>query len=449
MNNPELSQKKILKFWIPLAATWLMMSFEGPYLAALIARLAEPEYNLAAYGIAFSLALIVEAPIIMMMSASTALVKDYAAYKQLRKFNFTLSAALTLGIILLILPPVFYYITETLIGLPEKISHLAHYAVIILIPWPAAIGYRRFYQGILIRNNLTRLVAYGTVIRLVSMSLTAFGLYNFTALPGVVVGSASLSTAVLCEAAASRLMSVKIIKRLKSLPSEPVVISQKDIFKFYYPLALTSLLILGIQPFVTFFIGQSRMSIESFAVLPVVTSFVFIFRALGLSFQEVVITLIGDDYTGLSELKRFALKLAGYTSGVLIIIAFTPLSEIWLRDISGLSEELTSFARLPLMIMSVFPAFTVLISFQRAVLVKANQTKQITYGTAVEFIGIFIVVAVCIKVFSLVGAVAATISFLTGRIAACGYLMPPVSASLKKNQTIKTAIPDNTENTQV
>ena len=68
----ELTQKTILAFWIPLAATWLMMSLEGPYLSALIARLAEPKFNLAAYGIAFSLALIIEAPVIMMMSASTA-----------------------------------------------------------------------------------------------------------------------------------------------------------------------------------------------------------------------------------------------------------------------------------------------------------------------------------------------------------------------------------------
>jgi hypothetical protein len=55
----ELTQKTILAFWIPLAATWLMMSVEGPYLSALIARSAEPKFNLAAYGIAFSLALII------------------------------------------------------------------------------------------------------------------------------------------------------------------------------------------------------------------------------------------------------------------------------------------------------------------------------------------------------------------------------------------------------
>ena len=429
----ELTQKSILAFWIPLAATWLMMSIEGPYLSALIARLAEPKFNLAAYGIAFSLALIIEAPVIMMMSASTALVKDYHSFRQLRKFNYILSLSLTAGMILLSLPQIFYFVTEDLIGLPREVSYLTHLAVMILIPWPGAIGYRRFYQGILIRNNLTRLVAYGTIIRLISMSITAFILYKFTDVPGVVVGASALSTAVICEAIASKLMVKKFLVKLKSLASETQSnLTIKEIIKFYYPLALTSLLTLGIQPFVTFFIGQSRMPLESFAVMPVVTSFVFIFRGLGLSYQEVVVALIGDNMSGFDQLKKFGIKLAAILAGALILISFTPLAEIWFRDVSGLSESLTEFAKLPLMIMSFFPALTVLISFQRAVLVKGNDTKQITYGTAIEFVGIIIVVAICIKYFSLVGAVAATIAFVLGRMAACGYLLPPTISSLKK-----------------
>ena len=429
----ELTQKTILAFWIPLAATWLMMSVEGPYLSALIARSAEPKFNLAAYGIAFSLALIIEAPVIMMMSASTALVKDYQSFKQLRKFNYILSLSLTATMIVFIFPPIFYFVTEDLIGLPREVSYLTHLAVMILIPWPGAIGYRRFYQGILIRNNLTRLVAYGTIIRLISMSITAFILFKFTDVPGVVVGASALSTAVICEAIASKFMVSKFLARLKSRSNETQSeLSIKEIVKFYYPLALTSLLTLGIQPFVTFFIGQSRMPLESFAVMPVVTSFVFIFRGLGLSYQEVVVALIGDNMSGFLQLKRFAGKLAFILASVLMLIAFTPLAEIWFRDVSGLSESLTEFAKLPLMIMSFFPALTVLISFQRAVLVKGNDTKQITYGTAIEFIGIILVVAICIKFFSLVGAVAATIAFVIGRMAACGYLLPPTISSLKK-----------------
>jgi len=67
----RLTTRKIFKFWLPLAGTWLMMSIEGPFIAAIIARLADPKFNLAAYGVAFSFALIIEAPVIMMMTAST------------------------------------------------------------------------------------------------------------------------------------------------------------------------------------------------------------------------------------------------------------------------------------------------------------------------------------------------------------------------------------------
>ncbi|MCH7772530.1 MAG: hypothetical protein IIA49_16190, partial [Bacteroidetes bacterium] len=166
----QLTPKKIFVFWLPLGATWLMMSVEGPFLSALIARLDEPIYNLAAYGVAFAFALIIEAPVIMMMSASTALVKDSYSFNKLKTFTYFLITGITLLMLIMVIPPIFYFIAEDLIGLPKRVSYLTHIATIILLPWPAAIGYRRFYQGVLIRSNLTRRVAYGTVIRLTTMA---------------------------------------------------------------------------------------------------------------------------------------------------------------------------------------------------------------------------------------------------------------------------------------
>ena len=156
MFNESLTIRKIFVFWVPLAATWLMMATEGPFLAAVIARLADPKYNLAAYGVAFSFALFIEAPVIMMMSASTALVKDRDSFIKLRNFTYTLNGIITLIMVIFIIPPVFYFITQQIIGLPENIARLTHYACIILLPWPSALGYRRVYQGLLIRSNLTR-----------------------------------------------------------------------------------------------------------------------------------------------------------------------------------------------------------------------------------------------------------------------------------------------------
>ena len=428
----QLSYKKIFYFWLPLAATWLMMSVEGPYLAALIARSPEPKFNLAAYGVAYSLALIIEAPIIMIMSASVALVRDESSFKKLRNYTYSANVLLTFLMIILVIPNIFYFITENLIGLPAEVSRLTHIATIILIPWPGAIGYRRFYQGLLINNNLTRRVAYGTITRLSAMSLSALGLYIWGSFDGVIIGAVSLTIGVTMEAAASRLMVNQVIKKIK-LTETPAKdsLTYKEISKFYYPLALTSLIGLGVQPLVTFFVGQSKMALESLAVLPVVTSFVFIFRALGLSYQEVIIALIGEKKEGFNLLLKFALILSGILVLLLGLFAFTPLADFWFKTVSGLSISLTDFARAPLMIMFFFPALTVLISIQRGVLVSAKNTKPITIATATEFLAIVISLFIFVYYMNLVGAVAATIAFVAGRLASNFYLLSRSIESIK------------------
>ncbi len=46
----RLTQRRVLGTWWPLAASWLLMGVELPMLSAIIARLADPEQNLAAFG---------------------------------------------------------------------------------------------------------------------------------------------------------------------------------------------------------------------------------------------------------------------------------------------------------------------------------------------------------------------------------------------------------------
>ncbi|MFQ5529652.1 MAG: hypothetical protein ACE5FP_04820, partial [Gemmatimonadota bacterium] len=103
----KLSNRAIFLFWAPLAATWLMMAAEGPFLAAVIARLADPKFNLAAHGVAFAFAILIEAPVIMLMSAATALVEDRTSYRKLRNFTNVLNAGSTMALLVLLAPPVY------------------------------------------------------------------------------------------------------------------------------------------------------------------------------------------------------------------------------------------------------------------------------------------------------------------------------------------------------
>lgn len=429
----ELSYKYILKFWMPLAATWLMMSIEGPFLSAIIARMPNPKYNLAAYGVAFAVALIIEAPVIMMMSASTALVKSQRSFLKLRSFSYTINFSTTLLMLVLLIPPIFNFFALEIMNLETKVADLTYWAVLLLIPWPGAIGYRRFYQGILIKNNETRKVAYGTIIRLISMSSTAIVLFISLKIDGVLIGASALSAGVIMEAASSKFMAGAALKKLRSIESaDNEILSYKGILSFYYPLALTSLLGLGVHPMVTFFMGQSRMPLESLAVLPVVNSLVFIFRSIGLSLQEVIIALAGEHNEGIGKLKKFSFYAGISVLTALSLIAFTPMSHLWFRVISGLSPELSHFAVPAVRILALLPALTVLISFQRSILVHTRNTKPITFATAVEVSGIILVMFLLITYFNATGIIAAAAAYLLGRIGANLYLTKPMLTAMKK-----------------
>jgi len=449
----KLTYRRILLFWGPLALTWLMMAFEQPFLIAFIARLGDAKVNLAAFGIAGSFAMIFEAPVIMLMSTSTALVTGHHSYRKLKHFTDLLNSGVTLVQLIVLIPPVFRFIIINLMGVPEEVAGVAHTALLIFLPWAASIGYRRFYQGILIRNNLTRRVTYGTMVRMTVIVITGVLLYS-AGVRGAYVGAGAMSLAVFSEAIATRLMAASTVRALvikddtenghllmaastvRALvikdDTENGHLNLRNILKFYYPLALTSLLSLGVHPFVTFFLGRSTMAVESLAVLPVVNSLVFIFRSLGLSYQEVVIALIGKEKQNYSMLRNYAVRLGIIVTVLISVIAFTPLADLWFTDISGLDGELAGLSYLPLQIMILLPALTVLLNFQRSLFVVNGTTGPISAATAVELVGIIAVLLVCVIFLGMVGVFAASIAFVAGKGMSTLYLLPGQSALLKR-----------------
>jgi progressive ankylosis protein len=430
------SARSIFLFWVPLAATWVMMALEGPFLAAIIARLADPAFNLAAHGVAFAFGILIEAPVIMLLSASTALVEDRDSYRKLRNFANALNVGCTALLLLVVTPPVFNALMDDLLRLPPEVAALTYGALWILLPWPAAIGYRRFIQGILIRSGRTRLVAFGTGVRLLAMATNGLALYLFTDLPGAWVGAASMTVGVLAEALAARLMAARTIRELLDGPElvrpQEGPLAYASIAQFYYPLALTSVISLTVQPMLTFFMGRAPAPLESLAVFPVVHALGFLFRALGLSYQEVAIALLGRRAEHHPELARFATVLGLAASAALALVAFTPLATFWYVTLSGLPADLATFALVPTMIMVPLPALSVLLSFQRAIIVQGRQTRPITVATGVEVLVVATLFTLLGWTAGLVGVTAAILAFLGGRMASNLYLVVPVTRTLKR-----------------
>ena len=284
------------------------------------------------------------------------------------------------------------------------------------------------------------------------MSLCALAAYRYSSMPGAHLGALALSVGVIVEAVASRFMTASVmpgvLERRRSAEGL-ATLRFGALVSFYGPLALTSLLALAAQPTVTFFMGQSRYALESLAVLPVIQGLSFIFRALGLSYLEVVIALIGQQREHLLAVRNFALALAVAAAAGLSIIAFSPLATWWLHELSGLSVTLTDFAVPPLRILAILPALSVVLAFQRGLLVHARRNTSITWATMIELGVVAAVLAIGISFLDLVGAVAAAIAIVVARMAGNLCLVPACATVIRSQphnpgQVVPLATPEAT-----
>ncbi|HCM60639.1 MAG TPA: hypothetical protein DIS74_09750 [Bacteroidales bacterium] len=173
------------------------------------------------------------------------------------------------------------------------------------------------------------------------------------------------------------------------------------------------------------------MADESLAVLPVVGSLVFIFRSLGLSYQEVNIALIGKQKQNYRLLRNFAVYMGVAVTVLISILALTPLADLWFINISGLSQELADLSYLPLKIMILLPAFTVLLNYQRSLLLINRTTGPISAAMAVELVSIIVILLVCVVLLDMTGVVAAALAFTAGKGISTLCLLPRQSAAVR------------------
>lgn len=426
--------------WWPLAASWLLMSAEQPTIAAVVARLGEPEVHLAAWGgVVFAFALVIEAPIIMMLAASTELVRDRASHLELRRFTHRAGFVLTLLHVVMVVTPLYDIVVGEWLAVPAAVFGPARIGLAIVVPWTWSIAWRRFNQGILIRFGHSRVIGLGSGIRLVT---TAIVLAIGAALrgPGVVVAASGLVIGVIAEAIyVSWRVRPVVAEHLREVdPSRPPL-RGRSFWAFYLPLSLTPLVVLIIQPLGTAAITRMPESLPSLAVWPVVNSLSFVLSAPGLAFNEVVVAWWGRAGAQ-RDLRRFAGGLALCVTAVIALLAFTPLSTLWLGSVAGLPPGLVDIARIGLLIVVPVPAARVLQSWYQGVLVAARRTAGVS-----ESVGVFAIVSAgSLAMFVAVpigpGLYGALIAFVLGRLAQTAYLALRCQSVLRESRAAEAAL---------
>lgn len=383
----RLTTAGVVRTWWPLAASWVLMALEGPAINVVVARLVDPTIHLAAYGsLVFPLALFIEAPIVMLLAASTALSKDRAAYEKMRRFMHVTSACLTAIHALVAFTPLYGLVVSGLLGAPEEIVEPGRIGLMLALPWTWAIAYRRFNQGVLIRFGHSIAVGIGTGIRLLAdVTVLVVGFFLGT-LPGTTVATCALIAGVLAEAAYTG-FRVRPVLRRNLMPSteSSESLTTKAFLRFYVPLSLTSMIFLGVRPILTAAISRMPSPLESLAAWPVIGGLTFLFRSVGTAYNEVVIAHIQESGSS-HALRRFTGGLAVATSLGILLIAATPLSRIWFGTITGLGEDLILFAQGALWFAVLLPGAAALQSWFQGIVLHSKRTRYITEAILVYLV---------------------------------------------------------------
>jgi hypothetical protein len=421
--SSALSQARIFWFWLPLAAMWLIMSAEQPSITAIVSRLPDATRNLAAFGLTFSFALIVESPVIMLLTAATALATDRRSYRRLLRFTHALALSQTAIHLLLALTPLYAHILRDWVGAPEEIIETSRVAFLLMTPWTAMIAYRRLMEGIMIRYQHPQRVTQVIVLRLTATLVVLLAGLFLGRWPGAYVGGVGLSVGVTIGAFSAWWLARPTLRdELAEWQPGMEVLGWRRLLSFYVPLALTTLITMVSQPILAFGLSHAAQPLESLAIWPVVMSLLFIGRSPGIAYQEVVVALLTSDEHDYAQLRRYAFTLAISGSLIFVVLALTPGAAFWYRYAAGLDPALVNMALLPTLLVAPVPGLGALLSWQRGVLVHRRHTRPISTAVALNMLTLAALTALVLLIPSLPGALLAATALTLSLIVESLYL---------------------------
>lgn len=380
----SVMQRAIFAVWFPLALSFTLMMLESPATNAVLARFSDPSIQIAGFGVALGLSLLIESPVIMLLATAIALVQGRESFYAVLRFVLTLMTSLTVLTALIAFTPLYDLIALRVLGLPDRVAQAGRVAMQVMLLWTAAIGWRRFLQGVLVRYGGARFVSWGTAIRLVSMVLVGVGLLLWNGIPGAVAGACMVMSGVVVEAIMATLFAVPILRaRVLSHAEGEVRLTQRALWKFHLPLAGTTLLTLLVHPITAAALARLPQPELAIAAWQVVFGSLLALRSWGFALQEASVAVLQQG-TPQRELLHFTHKVALGATLALGLLAFTPLAVLFTERLLALNVELAMPVVFGLQLCLLLPALTAYGSYLRGALIYAKRTSAVYKGMALN-----------------------------------------------------------------
>jgi hypothetical protein len=415
----------MLALWVPLAASIVMMVLEPSIINIGLGRTADPELALAAYGVAFSLALLVEAPIIMLLDASVARSTDREAFALVRRFTLGLGLLVTAIGLLVSLTPLYGLIVEELMNIPPDVAARARPTTQILSFWSLPIGWRRAHQGVLIRAGRTGVITAATGVRLGTLAAgLAVGLL-FLPERGSVIAGLAMDVSVTVESALIT-WATRPVLRSERFQREPATsgdppLTLRSLWRFYRPLLVTTILRQTTRPLLNAGIAATAMARASLAAWPVAWGLSILISGPAWSLQQLT-TALAADAPAYRRVRNFSMALAVLFTLLLGLVTLTPLYDLVMGGVYNLSPALQALARPAVQIMVIYPLVMGGQSLLRGLLIRGGCTGDVRAAMTANVLTLAATLVAGVTLFSPSGVTLAAVAVMTGALTELAWL---------------------------
>lgn len=205
-------------------------------------------------------------------------------------------------------------------------------------------------------------------------------------------------------------------------PQEDPPLTTRGLWRFYRPLAMTTILRQTTRPLLNAGIAAAGMARASLAAWPVAWGLTILIAGPAWSLQQLT-TALAADQLAYRRVRAFSLSLSAFFSLLLGLVAFTPLYGLVMGGVYNLSPGLQDLARPAVQLMVIYPLLMGGQSVLRGVLIRGGCTGTVRAAMTINVLTLAAALLIGVLFLSPTGVILAAVATLVGGLAELGWLL--------------------------
>ncbi|MFS0861899.1 multi antimicrobial extrusion protein MatE [Fredinandcohnia sp. 179-A 10B2 NHS] len=411
MKNETVSMKTLLLFFIPLGFSASLVTLSHLIINSTLARGAHSEVIIATYAIAMSLHTITERLAVILRQTCSTMVRDRESFQKMKLFSYYTIGIIVAFTTVIAFTPIGDFIFLKIFGANKDIVPQVKATYQIAMYVTIFSGLRCLYHGIIIYNRQTKWLTIGMLIRLAVMYVVSLMFIN-TGTITAKTGAYIFLIGMMVEFVMSFIEARSLVKKMPEKSSEQIN-SKSQIFRFYSPLMLSSIVTVLIGPVINIYLGKTdniELAIASYTIA-------FSITQLAISYLSYTHQIVINFYKGHeSMVKRFTLFISFLPVVVLSIICYTSAGTFFLERMMGVSGRLFDATLEALQIFMILAIVFPFVDYLNGLLMLQRQTKVTIFSQSTNLVITFIILFIGVKVSvswnGVIGAFAQSIGLL-------------------------------------